>query len=134
MSDLISRIEFYIKKLSGPGWQMHNTVRTLKDAKDALEQAQTKTEIDKITMDNFLGQLEQKDKRIEQLEAENERLNAAVKQFIAADAKVGRLEAALKVYEDIVADSSGVDGYHLNGDIALWGEFELPAITKDTTP
>jgi len=48
--------------------------------------------------------------------------------------RIKQLEAALKVYEDIVADSNGVDGYHLNGDIALWDEFELPAITKDTTP
>ena len=42
--------------------------------------------------------------------------------------RIELLEAALKVYEDIVSDSHGVDGYHLNGDIALWGEFELPAI------
>ena len=40
--------------------------------------------------------------------------------------RIDQLEAALKVYEDIVADSTGVDGYHLNGTIALWDEFELP--------
>ncbi len=31
---------------------------------------------------------------------------------------------ALEGLLNIVADSKGVDGFHLNGDIALWNEFE----------
>ena len=34
------------------------------------------------------------------------------------------LLAALEGLLDIVGDSDGVSGYHLNGDIAEWGEFE----------
>lgn len=34
------------------------------------------------------------------------------------------LLAALECLLDIVGDSDGVSGYHLNGDIAEWGEFE----------
>ncbi len=42
--------------------------------------------------------------------------------------RIEQLEAALKVYEGIVAESRGVDGWHLNGDIAEWDEFDLPQI------
>ncbi|KKK62593.1 hypothetical protein LCGC14_3002760, partial [marine sediment metagenome] len=45
-----------------------------------------------------------------------------------------QLEAALKVYEDIVAESHGVAGWHLNGDLAEWGEFDLPQIAGDRPP
>ena len=34
------------------------------------------------------------------------------------------LMAALEGLLDIVGESDGVSGYHLNGDIAEWGEFE----------
>lgn len=34
------------------------------------------------------------------------------------------LLAALEGLLDIVGESDGVSGYHLNGDIAEWGEFE----------
>lgn len=49
---------------------------------------------------------------------------------ITAVARITYLEAALKVYEDIVSESRGVDGWHLNGDIAEWDEFDLPEITE----
>lgn len=45
--------------------------------------------------------------------------------------KIERLEAerlelikALESFLDLVGDSHGVSGYHLNGDIAEWDEFE----------
>ncbi len=38
--------------------------------------------------------------------------------------RVGKLEGALGGLLAIVNDSNGVDGYHLNGDIATWDEFE----------
>ena len=41
---------------------------------------------------------------------------------LRADAE--RLRAALQGMMNIVSDSRGVDGYHLNGDTAAWGEFE----------
>lgn len=49
---------------------------------------------------------------------------------ISAVVHITRLEAALDIYEGIVANSRGVDGWHLNGDIAEWDEFELPEIEK----
>lgn len=42
--------------------------------------------------------------------------------------RIEQLEAALKTYEGIVAVSNGVDGYHLNGDMAEWDDFDLPPI------
>lgn len=41
------------------------------------------------------------------------------------DARIAELETRLKAYEDIVSESDGVAGFHLNGDIALWHEFDL---------
>lgn len=35
-----------------------------------------------------------------------------------------RLLAALKGFISIVSESRGVDGYHLNGNVAEWDEFE----------
>ncbi len=46
-------------------------------------------------------------KNIERLEAERLELIKALEQFL-----------------DLVGDSHGVSGYHLNGDIAEWDEFE----------
>jgi len=39
MRELFGRIDFYIKKLSGRGWLMPNTVAVLKDAKAEIEKA-----------------------------------------------------------------------------------------------
>ena len=36
----------------------------------------------------------------------------------------GQLVKALESFLDLVGDSHGVSGYHLNGDIAEWDEFE----------
>ena len=33
-----------------------------------------------------------------------------------------------KEIDGIVAESRGVDGFHLNGDVAEWGEFDLPTL------
>ena len=52
------------------------------------------------------------------------------KQLITARAELkkqaalcDKLAAALEGMMAIIKDSSGVDGYHLNGDIAKWDEF-----------
>ena len=42
------------------------------------------------------------------------------------------LLAALEGLVSITCDSRGVVGYHLNGDIAEWGEFEEVAVAHDT--
>ena len=38
--------------------------------------------------------------------------------------KISRTGQALMVLLEIVSNSSGVAGYHLNGDIASWVEFD----------
>lgn len=40
------------------------------------------------------------------------------------DAQIAQLREALKGFIGIVADSSGVAGYHLNGKVAKWDEFD----------
>jgi len=37
-----------------------------------------------------------------------------------------KLLAVARATDDIIADSQGVAGYHLSGDIAEWDEFDLP--------
>lgn len=44
----------------------------------------------------------------------------------AADkARIAELEAALGDLLAIVSDSAGVAGYHLNGAVAEWGDFDV---------
>ena len=40
------------------------------------------------------------------------------------------VEELLDKLELIVNDSHGVDGFHLNGDIATWDELEVPSILQ----
>ncbi len=47
-----------------------------------IERLSAKTEIDQITMDNFLGQLKQKDAEISRLSSENERLKSQLDEFV----------------------------------------------------
>lgn len=47
--------------------------------------------------------------------------------------RVERLQAALNAYEDIVTNSQGVAGWHLNGDVATWDEFDLPTAPQEET-
>ena len=42
--------------------------------------------------------------------------------YEALEAKVASLSHQLQVFLDIVSDSQGVAGYHLNGDVAEWDE------------
>ncbi|MGM8935116.1 hypothetical protein ACS8E9_09565 [Pseudomonas neustonica] len=39
-------------------------------------------------------------------------------------ARIAELESALNGLLEIVSESTGVAGYHLNGDVALWDEFD----------
>ena len=80
------------------------------DVDDALGQAQSEIAPHQAQYENIVGYVQDRQERIDQL------------------------EAALKVYEGIVAESRGVDGWHLNGDIAEWGEFDLPQIAADSKP
>ena len=45
--------------------------------------------------------------------------------------EVEKLVEALEGFLAIVSDSSGVAGYHLNGDIAKWGEFEEVVMAEE---
>lgn len=42
----------------------------------------------------------------------------------ADKARIAELEAALSGFLAIVSDSTGVAGYHLNGAVAKWNEFD----------
>jgi len=48
----------------------------------------------------------------------------------AKDARIRELEGALQGLLNIVNDSYGVDGYHLNGDVAHWSSFDEVAIAE----
>lgn len=48
----------------------------------------------------------------------------------AKDARILELEGALQGLLNIVNDSYGVDGYHLNGDVAHWSSFDEVAIAE----
>jgi len=45
-----------------------------------------------------------------------------------ADARVA---AVIDWYDGLVGESTGVAGYHLNGDTAGWGEFDRPTCPDD---
>jgi hypothetical protein len=45
-----------------------------------------------------------------------------------ADARVA---AVIDWYDGLVGESTGVAGYHLNGDAAGWGEFDRPTCPDD---
>lgn len=95
-----------IKRLRQP-CHMQDCITTRHEAADALEQAQDQDKQVRKDLFEAIDESIQQCKRIEQL------------------------EAALKVYEDIVSASYGVDGYHLNGVIAPWNEFDLPALKSN---
>lgn len=51
----------------------------------------------------------------------------------ANSAQAEQLAHALKAVEymnDLIMESKGVAGYHLNGNIAAWGEFEIEALIE----
>ena len=56
----------------------------IRNTRDEIERLTAKTEIDKITMDNFLGQLRQKDADIERLTTEGVCKDAALDRAIVA--------------------------------------------------
>lgn len=49
-------------------------------------------------------------------------LHAAKKELSALQAENKRLRDAIKCVQDLMENSAGVDGLHLNGDIASWEE------------
>lgn len=46
-------------------------------------------------------------------------------------AMVERLEKIEESISTIIDNSEGVGGYHLNGELAFWGEFELSELLKN---
>ena len=54
MTELISRLDFYIKKFSAKGWIMPNTVELLKDVKKEIQSLQTNS----LTEDKIKNKLE----------------------------------------------------------------------------
>lgn len=55
----------------------------------------------------------------------SQRLDAEDQLVEQAD-EIERLFDALSFYEGIALNSVGVVGWHLNGEIAKWSEFDLP--------
>lgn len=64
----------------------------------------------------------------EQINASNQLRRSVPLALIAA---APELYEALKALLSVVYNSCGVSGYHLNGDIAEWGEFEEVAVAED---
>lgn len=52
-------------------------------------------------------------------------------EYVRADLSDALIAAAIQPYQDVISDSTGVVGYHLNGDVADWNEFDLPATLYD---
>ena len=61
------------------------------------------------------------DKKIQSLRSKN---LVQQTQLAEKDAEIQRLKGMLSDVNNIVYDSEGVAGYHNNGDVALWDEFE----------
>ena len=59
-------------------------------------------------------------------EKSEKRAEAAEARVKELEAQNARLRAALEWWRGLRDESRGVAGYHLNGDIAYWGEFEDP--------
>jgi len=52
-------------------------------------------------------------------------IDALKSQLTSAQATSTRLREALSKFLSLVSESRGVEGFHLNGEIAEWGEFEF---------
>ena len=56
---------------------------------------------------------------------------AIQKELSTLQERLREADIIIKGFIAIVNDSRGVDGYHLNGNIAEWGEFEEPALAEE---
>ena len=74
-------------------------------------------------------------KKVEMYEAMKEgfteRIQDKEKELSTAQESLRKADIIIKGFIAIVNDSRGVDGYHLNGNIAEWGEFEEPALAEE---
>ena len=52
----------------------------------------------------------------------------------ALRAENAELRKAVEWLRVLMSESRGVDGYHLNGDVALWDEFDIPDLSKILAP
>ena len=81
MDDLHTAIEHF-ENNSGLRQEFSFTLQAMKDARDAFEASETKIEIDKITMDNFLGQIKQLESKAEAQQKVIEQLESAIRQWL----------------------------------------------------
>ena len=86
-------------------WAMRGIKKMLMDKR--LNKPRLKHRSYQLKSRSWMRQLTAKGNRIERLEDERLELIKAIESFL-----------------DLVGDSHGVSGYHLNGDIAEWDEFE----------
>ena len=86
-------------------WAMHGIKKMLMDKR--LNNPRLKHRSYQLKSRSWMRQLTAKGNKIERLESERLELLKALESLL-----------------DITADSKGVAGYHLNGDIAEWNEFE----------
>lgn len=54
--------------------------------------------------------------------------------FTLAAERIEELEARLKMVQELVSESSGVAGWHLNGNIATWSEVGMDEILYGEVP
>lgn len=86
-------------------WAMRGIQKMLMDKR--LNKPRLKNRSYQLKSRSWMRQLTAKENRIERLESERLELLKALESLL-----------------DVTADSKGVSGYHLNGDIAEWDEFE----------
>jgi hypothetical protein len=58
-------------------------------------------------------------------------IGSLAQQLAGERAKVRRLGAELRAVRDVIRESVGVAGWHLNGEIAAWDEFGWPGDIDD---
>lgn len=102
------------RKLTDPNCCAHNC-----DYNDAVDEIGKLTAERETIKAELTAAIEQQHLLITMLERQDRELTAE------RDALKAQVEQLRTEINGIVADSAGVAGYHLNGDVAFWDEFDL---------
>ncbi|MBL6381698.1 ead/Ea22-like family protein [Escherichia coli] len=110
------------KIMAGP-----ETVLSLLDERDALNERMAELEA------NLAELAEDQQKAIESIKQADSAVKLAHEKFSALAAENAAMHEAIEAVRSVADNSSGIAGWHLNGDIATWEEI-LPEINDIETP